>query len=144
VFVDDGIYFDDFEGDHGFGVGDHFHGEMGFAVGDAAAHGRADAGSVAGIDEIHIQADGDAGGVVHGVFEGVGHDFAHAAFIDVAHGEDVDTGFFRDFAFLSVEVARADDDDIARFGFRLEAHEIDKLGRTIAHDAGERHAMDIA
>ena len=99
--------------DHGFAVGDHFHGEMGFAVGDAAAHGRADAGSVGGIDEIHVEADGDAGGVVHGVFHGVGHDFAHAALVDVAHGENVDAGFFDESAFVGVEIAHTDEDDIA-------------------------------
>ena len=99
--------------DHGFAVGDHFHGEVSFAIGYAAADGCADAGSVGGIDEIHVEADGDAGGVVHGVFDGVGHDFAHAALVDVAHGEDVNAGFFCDFAFVGVEIARADDDDVA-------------------------------
>src|SRR5882762_4937164 len=79
---------------------------MGFAVGDAAAHGSADAGSIGGIDEVHIEADGDAGGVVHGVLEGVGHDFAHAALVNVAHGEDVDAGFRDDFAFLGVEIVK--------------------------------------
>jgi len=36
-------------------------------------------------------------------------------------------GFFCDFAFLSVEVARADDDDVARLSFRLETHKIDEF-----------------
>src|SRR5689334_14721842 len=44
VLVENGVDLDDFEGNHGFGVGNHFHGEMGFAIGDAAAHGSAHAG----------------------------------------------------------------------------------------------------
>jgi len=43
------------------------------------------------------------------------------AFVNVAHGEDVDAGFFDDFAFLGVEIASANDDDVAGFGFGLEA-----------------------
>src|SRR5258708_24025776 len=107
---------------------------MGFAVGDAAAHGSADAGSIGGIDEVHIEADGDAGGVVHGVLEGVGHDFAHTALVNVAHGENVNAGFFDDFAFLGVEVARTNDDDVAGFGFGLGAQKGDEFGRAVAHD----------
>src|SRR5260370_42269330 len=62
VFVEDGIDLDDFEGNHGLGVGDHFHGEMGFAIGAAAAHGSADAGGVGGLGATHIEGDGGAGG----------------------------------------------------------------------------------
>src|SRR5260370_23152028 len=116
---------------------------MGFAVGDAAADGSADAGSVGGIDEVHIEADGDAGGVVHGVLESVGHDFAHAALVNVAHGEDVDAGFFDDFTFLGVEIAGADDDDVAGLCFGLEAEKVDEFWRTVAHDGGERHAVNV-
>src|SRR5260370_16417629 len=90
---------------------------MGFAVGDAAAYWSADTRGVGRIDEVHIEADGDACGVIHGVLESVGHDFAHAALVNVAHGEDVDAGFLDDFAFLRVEVARANDDDIGGGGF---------------------------
>src|SRR6266852_3405314 len=136
VFVENGIDLDDFEGNHGLGVGDHFHGEMGFAIGDTAAHGSADAGSVGGIDEVHIEADGDAGGVVHGVLEGVGHDFAHAALVDVAHGEDVDAGYLDDLSFLGVEIAGTDDDDVAGLGFGLEAEKVDEFGRPVTHDDG--------
>src|SRR5258706_12829681 len=117
---------------------------MGLAVGDAAADGSADAGSVGGIDEVHIEADGDAGGVVHGVLERVGHDFAHAALVNVAHGEDVGGGFFDDFAFLGVGNASANDDDVAGFGLGLESAKIDQLGRAVAHDGGEGHAVDVS
>src|SRR5207253_4256960 len=105
--------------------------------------GSANAGRIGGIDEIHIQADGDTGGIVHGVLEGFGHHVAQAALVNVAHSEDVNAGFLDDFAFLGVEIARADDDDVARLGFWLEAEEIDKLGRAVAHDGGEGHAMHV-
>ena len=72
-----------------------------------------------------VEADRDACRVVHGVFEGVRHHFAHAALVDVAHGKDVDAGFFYDFAFLGIEIARADDDDVARLGLGLEAQQVD-------------------
>src|SRR5262249_43914694 len=71
-------------------------------------------------------------------------DVAHAALVNVAHREDVNTGFLYDFAFLRVEVARSDDDNIAGFGFGLEAAEIYKFIGAIAHDRGERHAVDVA
>src|SRR5712692_36598 len=144
VFVENRIDLDDFEGNHGLGVGNHFHGEVGFAIGDAAAHRRAHSGRVGGIDEVHVQADGDAGGVVHGVLEGLGHDVPHAALVDVAHSEDMDAGFFDDFAFLRVEIAGADDDDVAGFGFGLEAEKVDELGSAVTHDGGERHAVNVA
>src|SRR5208283_2561689 len=108
VFVDDRIYFDNFHGDHGFAVGDHFHGEVGFTIGGAAADGGADSGGIAGIDEIHVQAYRDAVGIVHGVLEGVGHDFAHAALIDFTHGEGLDSEFLDEFLFVGVEIAYTD------------------------------------
>src|SRR5258708_6304915 len=144
VFVENGIDLDDFQGNHGFGVGDHFHSEMGFAIGDAATDGSANAGGIGGIDEIHIEAHGDTRSVVHRVFEGVRHDFAHAALVNIAHGEDVDAGFLYDFAFLGVEVARADDDDVAGLGFGLEAQKVDEFGGAVAHDGGQRHAVDVS
>jgi len=33
---------------------------------------------------------------------------------NIAHGKDVDAGFLHDFAFLGVEIAGADDDDVAQ------------------------------
>src|ERR1700722_12822448 len=117
---------------------------MGFAVGYAAADRSSDAGGVGGIDEVHVEADGNAGGVVHGVLYRVGHDFAHAALIDVSHGENVDAGFFGDLALVGVEIARANDHDVAWLSFRLESHKINEFRSAVAHDAGERHAVDVA
>src|SRR6266576_1890973 len=131
VLVENRIDLNDFEGNHGLRVRAHLHGEMGFAVGDTAAYGSANAGRICGIDKIHIEADGDASGIVHGVLEGFGHYVTQAALINVAHGEDVDAGFLDDFPFLGVEIASADDDDIGGFGFRLEAEEVDELGRAV-------------
>ena len=116
---------------------------MSFAVGGPPAHGRANAGSIRGIDEIHVQADSDARGVVHSVFEGFRHDIAHAALVNVAHGENVDPGFLDDLPFLSIEVARADNDDVSWLGFRSETSKINELCGAVTHDGRERHAMDV-
>src|SRR5208337_5595300 len=102
----------DFHGDHGFAVRDHFHGEVRFAVGDAAAHGRAHAGRVAGIQEVHVQADADTCGIVHGEFEGVSHYLAHAAFVDVAHGEGSHAQLLDEFLFVGIQIAHAHQDDV--------------------------------
>src|SRR6266581_3744058 len=110
---------------------------MGFAVGDAAANGGADAGSVGGIDEIHIEADGDACGVVHGVLQGFGHDVAQATLVNVAHGEDVDAGFLDDFAFLRVEIPGTDNDDVARLGLGFKAEKVDDLLFVFAEIVGD-------
>src|SRR5437667_10718970 len=116
---------------------------MSLAVGGTPAHRRANSGSIRGIHEIHVQADGDSSGVVHSVFEGFRHDIAHAALVDIAHGENVDTGFLDDFAFLSIEVARADNDDVSRLGFRSETSKINELWGAVTHDGRERHAVDV-
>src|SRR6516162_9618303 len=144
VFVEDGIDLHHFHRNHGFGVGNHFHGEVSFAVGGTAAHGRANAGSVGGIHEIHVQTDGDASGVVHSIFEGFRHDIAHAALVNVAHGENVYPGFLDDFAFLGIEVARADNDDVSWLGFGSETAKVNELCGAVTHDGRERHAVDVS
>src|SRR5713101_5519609 len=116
---------------------------MRFAISDSAAHGSAYTWCVGWIDEVHVQADGNAGGVVQGVFEGVTHDFAHAALVDVAHSENMDAGFLDDLAFLSVEIPRANNNDVARFGFRFETKKVDQFWRAVAHDGRERHAVHV-
>ena len=93
---------------------------MRLAIGGAAADRRAHPGGIGGINEVHVQADGNASRVVHGVFQGFGHDVTQAALVDIAHGEDVNAGFLYDFAFLGIQVARSNDYDIARLGFGLE------------------------
>ena len=65
-FVDHRIHFHHFHRDHVAAIADHLHGEVRFAIGDAAAHRRADAGRIFGIDEIHIEREMEAGGVARG------------------------------------------------------------------------------
>ena len=96
------------------------------------------------VHEVHVQAYGDAVGVVGGVFQGVGHDFAHAALVNVAHGEDANAGFFDQAALLGVEIANAHQHDILRLDFRLEAQQVNQLWRAVAHYGGQRHAMNVA
>ena len=120
MLVKDGIDLHHFHRNHGFRVGNHFHGEMRLAIGGAAADRRAHPGGIGGINEVHVQADGNAGRVVHGLFQGLRQHVAQAALIDIAHSEDVNAGFLYDFAFLGIQVARANDHDVAGLGFGLE------------------------
>src|SRR5882672_3925888 len=117
---------------------------MRFAVGHTTADGSPDAGSVGGVDEIHIEAHCDARRIVHRIFQRVGHYFTHPALINIAHGEDVNAGLFYDFAFLRVQIPRTDDDDVTWLGFGLESEQVDELRRAVTHDGRERHAMHVA
>ncbi len=117
---------------------------MRFSVGHTTADWSPDAGSVGRIYKIHIKTDGDARGIVHRIFQRVGHHFAHAALVNVAHGEDVNAGLFYDFAFLRVQIPRTDDHDVAGFCLGLESEQVDEFRRAITHDRCERHAMHVA
>ena len=55
-----------------------------------------------------------------------------------------ESALFDAYAFRGVEIARAVDDDVGRLGFGSEAEEIDEFGCAVAHDGGERHAVDVA
>ena len=125
-------------------VGNHFERKVRFAIGGAAAHRRADAGRVGGINEIHVEADGDACRVVACKAQGFGHHFAHAALVDVAHRKNVHAGFLDQAAFFRIEIADADQRDIARLDHRSYAAQVGQFGRSIAHDRSERHAMNVA
>src|SRR5208337_5219743 len=105
ALVDHRIHFHDFEAQHASMVGDDFHGEVRFAISRSAPDRSADAGRVFGIDPIHVERDVIAGGAASGHAESFLHNGAHAAFIDVAHGEDFDSGFADVFFFEVVDVA---------------------------------------
>ena len=53
-------------------------------------------------------------------------------------------GFLDDFAFLGIQIAGTDDDDVAGFGFGLETQKVDEFGSAVAHNGRERHSVDIA
>ena len=118
---------------------------MRFAIGDATAHGRAYAGRVGGIDEIQIQADDGARGVVvGGDANGVAHHFAHAAFVDVAHGEGVHAGILDQAPLLRIKLTHADEHHVARLDLGVKAAEIDEFRRAVAHQRRQRHAVHVA
>jgi len=60
----------------------------------------------------------------------VGHNFAHAALVNIAHGKDVDADFFTILRSWASRSRAPTDDDVARLGFGLESEEIDELGRS--------------
>src|ERR1035437_387247 len=93
---------------------------MRFAIGGAAPDRSADAGRVFGIDPIHVERDVIAGGAASGHAERFLHDRAHAAFVDVAHGEDFDSGLADVFFFKVVDIADADEHAIFRLHFGRE------------------------
>src|SRR6266849_5926602 len=125
-------------------VGDDFHGEMGFAIGGAAPDRSANAGRVFRIDPIHIERDVIAGGAAAGHAESFFHHGAHAAFVDVAHGEDFDAGFADVFFFKVIDVADADEHAIFRLYFGREVVDVAEFDGRKAHERGERHAVDVA
>src|SRR5579872_914015 len=117
MLVDYGIDFNDFKAQHAAVIGNDFHGQMCLAVGGTSAHRSADAGSVFGIDPIHVERDMVAGSAASGHAQGLFHDGAHAALVDVAHGEDADAGSMNVFFLYRVNVA--DSDQYAIFGLYL-------------------------
>ena len=57
-----------------------------------------------------------------------GHHFAHAALVNIAHGENVHAGFFHQAALLGVELANAHQHDVARLDHGLDAGEFGESG----------------
>src|SRR5208283_5212627 len=115
-----------------------------FAIRGAAPDRSADSGRVFGIDPIHVKRDVIAGGAAPGHAERFLHDGAHAALVDVAHGEDFDSGFADVFFFKVVDVADADEHAILRPHFGREIVDLAKLNGRKSHKRGERHAVHVA
>src|SRR5579864_6685478 len=88
VFVDHWIHFDNLEAQQPAMVGDDFHGEVRFAIRRATPHGSADAWCVFRIDPVHIERHVIAGRDASGHAKSFFHHGSHAAFIDIAHGEN--------------------------------------------------------
>src|SRR5260370_7773477 len=124
-------------------VGYEFHGEMALEIGGPATDRSANAGRVFRIDPIHIERDVIAGGAASGHAEGFLHDGAHAAFVDVAHGKDFDSGFADVFFFKVIDVADADEHAIFRLHFGREVVYVAEFDGRKAHDGGERHAVHL-
>src|SRR4030095_6957716 len=104
MFVDHRIHFDDFETQHAAVVGDDFHGQVSFAISGAAPYGSAHARGVFGIDPVHVEGDMIAGSAASGHAQGLFHDGAHAALVDVAHSENFHSCTANVFLFVGVDV----------------------------------------
>src|SRR5450755_666920 len=125
-------------------VGDDFHGEMSFAIGGAAPDRSADAGSVFGIDPVHIERDVIAGGAATGHAQRLLHDGAHSAFVDIAHRENLDPGSADVFFFEIVDIADTNEHAILRVNLWRKLVNVAEFGGTESHERGEWHAVDIA
>src|SRR6185437_539396 len=102
-----GVDLDHLQREHAATVGDDLQCQVGFAVGGAATHGRAHAGGMGGVNEVHVEGGAETLGAIAGHGDGLFHHGAHATFVNVAHGEDFDAGFAQAALFLVVEIMHA-------------------------------------
>ena len=117
---------------------------MGLAIGDTAPHRRPGPGRVFGVHDIEVERQVDAGGAVPRGVERFVEDVAHAALIEVAHGEDAGAALLEDLALAGIEVAHPDEHRVARQDLgRAPAH-IDEVGIAEPQADRERHAVDVA
>src|SRR5450755_3165944 len=117
---------------------------MRLAIGGAAPDRSADTGGVFGIDPIHVERDVIAGSTASGHAEGFLHYGAHAAFVDVPHGEDFDPGLADVFFFKIIDVADPDEHAVFRLHFGGEVIDVAEFGGRKAHERGERHTVHVA
>src|SRR5271168_3149668 len=143
MLVNHRVDFHHFERHHRFRIRNHFHGQVRLAISDAAAHGSAHARSVRGIDEIEIQAHRDSVGLILRKAQRFGHHLAHAALVQVAHGEHVHARFFDDFPLPRVYVAHSHNRNVVGIYHGLRARKLRQIVRAVAGDRGQRHAVNI-
>src|SRR5262245_61613592 len=144
VLVDHRIHFDDFEAQHAAVVRDDLHGEVSFAICGAAPHRCAHAGSVFGIDPVHVEGDVIAGRAASGHAEGFFHDGAHTTLVDIAHGEDFYTRTANVFLLVRVDIANAYQHAILRPHLRREIENVPEFGWPQAHDGRKRHPVHVS
>ena len=85
-----------------------------------------------------------SGGAVSGHGESFLHDGAHAALVNVAHGENLNSGFADVLFFEVIDIADADEDTIFRRHFWRKIVNLSQFSRRQAHDRGEGHAVHVA
>ena len=90
---------------------------MRLAVREAAADGRADAGRVLRIDDVHVEADVNEVGAGR-VRERLTHAGLDAHTVDLAHREDLRIESLQELALTLVERANADEGESARLDSR--------------------------
>src|SRR6478672_1778738 len=85
-----------------------------------------------------------AGGAASGHAQGFFHDGAHATLVDVAHGEDLDSGFADVFLLVRIDVADADQNAIFRVNLWREVEDVAEFIGPKTHDGGQGHAVHVA
>src|SRR5471030_324829 len=103
---------------------------MRFAVSCAAADWSADTRGILRVNPIHIEGNVIAGGASSCDPKSFFHDGAHAAFVDVAHGEDGDSGLADVFFLDVVDVTDSDQDAVFGVHFRRESENIRQFAWT--------------
>ena len=116
---------------------------MRLAKGEAAGHRRADARRHGRLQRIHVEADVDAFQPVEPRQRAARHR-GHAQFVDVAHGVDDDPAVRQRNAFLAVQVADGDHDDVLRPQLGALVAEVDQVRMTLAGQHRHRHAVNVA
>ncbi len=89
-------------------VGDDFHRQMRFAIRRPSPHRSAHPGRIFGIDPVHVERHVIAHGAASRHAERLFHHRAHAALVNVAHGEYLDAGLTNILFFNIVDIANAD------------------------------------
>src|ERR1700741_1906392 len=117
---------------------------MCFAVGRAAAHGSSYAGSVLRVDPIHVERDVISSGSPTGHAESFFDHSAHAALVDVAHGEDADAGLVNVLFLDGVNITHTDQHTILRPHLGREVVDVRQITGPEPHQQSERHGVYIA
>src|SRR5271169_6582806 len=144
MLVDHGIDFDDFKTQHATVIGNDLHGKVSLAVGRAAAHGSTHAGRVFGIDPVHVERNVVAGGAATRHAQGFFHHGTHATLVNVAHGEDADSGAPNIFFLHCVDVAHAHQHAVLRLHLGGEVEDVAQFRGPQSHQCCQRHPVDVA
>src|SRR5262249_19815879 len=69
---------------------------------------------------------------------------AHAAFVNIAHGVNLDTGLANVFLLAAIDVAYAHQHAVLRLDLGRETVNVGQVRRAQAHDGSQRHAVHVA
>ena len=144
VDVEDRIDFGDFERHHLLRVRDHLHREVRLTIIGAAAYRSRHSRRFIWVEEVRVKGHGKSVGVFGDDGERFVHDGADAAAVDLLHGEDANAGFLDEFPFLRIDFTNSDHDSVFRPNFRRETEDVRQLDRTVTHDRGHRHAVNVS
>src|SRR5712671_566755 len=117
MFVNHWVDLDNLKAGHAAVVGDDLHCQVGFAITGAAPDRCSHARSVFRIDPVHIERDVVAGSVASGNAQRFFNHRTHAAFVNVAHGVNLNAGSLDVFLFAHVHVAHAYEYAVFRMHF---------------------------